>query len=83
MQRIYLNQSLKDIEEKDIDFIVTSSHRLKSGAFKENVQKKKFSKRNGFDLISGKDIPRDKRFYVKDSEGYYYIPEVSGNSSHD
>jgi len=26
--------------------------------------------------FSGVKIPRKKRFYVKDSEGFYYIPEV-------
>lgn len=30
------------------------------------------------DLVSGLIIPRKKRFYVKDKEGYYYIPEVVG-----
>ena len=30
-----------------------------------------------YELISGKDIPRTKRFYKKDKEGFYYIPEVS------
>lgn len=29
-----------------------------------------------WDLISGVQIPRKKRFYVKDKEGYYNIPEV-------
>lgn len=29
------------------------------------------------DLVSGKIIPRKKRFYRKDKRGYYYIPEVS------
>lgn len=29
-----------------------------------------------FDLISGIEIPRKKKFYKKDKEGYYYIPEV-------
>lgn len=29
-----------------------------------------------FDLVSGIEIPREKRFYIKDKEGYYYIPEV-------
>lgn len=28
------------------------------------------------ELLSGTEIPRTKRFYVKDSEGFYYIPEV-------
>ena len=29
-----------------------------------------------YDLISGKTIPRKRRFYKKDKQGYYYIPEV-------
>jgi len=29
-----------------------------------------------WDLISGIDIPRKRNFYKRDSEGYYYIPEV-------
>ncbi|GAG87699.1 unnamed protein product, partial [marine sediment metagenome] len=29
-----------------------------------------------WDLVSGKMIPRKKKFYRKDSEGYYYVPEV-------
>lgn len=29
------------------------------------------------DFISGHGIQRKKRFYVKDSEGFYYIPEVT------
>ena len=29
-----------------------------------------------FELISGVDIPRMRRFYKKDKEGFYYIPEV-------
>lgn len=29
-----------------------------------------------FELISGKDINRKVRFYKKDKQGYYYIPEV-------
>ena len=28
------------------------------------------------DICSGKIIPRKRRFYRKDSEGFYYIPEV-------
>lgn len=28
------------------------------------------------DLVSGKIIPRKKKFYKKDKQGYYYIPEV-------
>lgn len=30
------------------------------------------------DICSGKIIPRKRRFYKKDSEGFYYIPEVTG-----
>ena len=29
------------------------------------------------DLFTGKVIPRKKRFYKKDKQGYYFIPEVS------
>ncbi|MBU0959167.1 MAG: hypothetical protein KKB31_04435 [Nanoarchaeota archaeon] len=29
-----------------------------------------------FELISGKVIPRKKRFYKRDKDGVYYIPEV-------
>ena len=28
------------------------------------------------EVLSGREIPRKKRFYKKDKEGYYYIPEV-------
>ena len=29
-----------------------------------------------FEIISGTKIPRKKKFYKKDKQGYYYIPEV-------
>lgn len=29
-----------------------------------------------YDFVSGKYIPRKKRFYKKDKEGVYYIPET-------
>ena len=32
-----------------------------------------------FEVVSDKDIPRKKRFYRKDGEGYYYVPEVVEN----
>ena len=28
-----------------------------------------------FDLISGVDIPRNTKFYKKDKQGYFFIPE--------
>lgn len=28
------------------------------------------------ELISGREIPRKKRFYIRDKKGFYYIPEV-------
>jgi len=28
------------------------------------------------EIFSGIRLPRKKRFYVKDKDGYYYIPEV-------
>ncbi len=33
---------------------------------------------NYFDLMSLIDIPRKKKFYKKDKDGFYYIPEVVG-----
>lgn len=29
-----------------------------------------------WDIISNKDIPRERNFYKKDKQGYYYIPET-------
>ena len=29
-----------------------------------------------YEIVSGKYIPRKKKFYKKDKQGYYYIPEV-------
>ena len=36
---------------------------------------------SGYDIISGTQIPRIKRFYRKDNEGVYYIPEVVNKRS--
>ena len=33
------------------------------------------------EIVSGKVIPRKKKFYKKDKEGYYYIPETQKNGS--
>jgi hypothetical protein len=30
-----------------------------------------------FELFSNIDIPRKRKFYKKDKEGYYFIPEVA------
>jgi len=30
-----------------------------------------------FDLMSGQTIPRKTKFYKRDKQGYYYIPEVN------
>jgi len=32
-----------------------------------------------YDLVSGKYIPRERGFYKKDKQGYYFIPEVLDN----
>lgn len=34
-----------------------------------------------YDLVSDKIIPRKKKFYKKDKQGYYYIPEVVENKT--
>ena len=33
---------------------------------------------NFYELLTGITIPRSRKFYVKDKQGYYYIPEISG-----
>ncbi len=33
------------------------------------------------ELFSGKEIPRKKKFYKKDKQGYYYILEVIENDN--
>lgn len=33
-----------------------------------------------WELLTGIEIPRKRRFYVKDKQGYYYIPEVVKNA---
>ena len=30
-----------------------------------------------YEAMTGKAIPRKTRFYKKDSQGYYYIPEIN------
>jgi hypothetical protein len=32
-----------------------------------------------FDLLTLKDIPRGTKFYKKDKQGYYFIPEVQND----
>ena len=34
------------------------------------------STREHFDMVSNTTIPRKSRFYKRDKQGYYYIPEV-------
>ena len=36
----------------------------------------KFNSYAVLDIVSGKEIPRKRRFYKKDKQGYYFIPEV-------
>jgi len=31
---------------------------------------------NVFDIVSGELIPRKRKFYKKDEQGYYYVPEA-------
>ena len=35
-----------------------------------------FPKGEIFEYFSEVEIPRKRRFYVKDKKGYYYIPEI-------
>ena len=46
------------------------------GRYPMTVVCKAYNQDRYYDLISGIDIPRTKRFYKKDKDGFYYIPEV-------
>lgn len=48
---------------------------------KQGWQEEPYKKESGTvcDVPTGLKIPRTKRFYKKDSEGFYYIPEVVNN----
>jgi len=35
-----------------------------------------------YDLMSNVEIPRKKRFYLKDKKGFYYIPEVKKDGNY-
>ena len=47
------------------------------GKYPKTIVCRKVGSGQVFELLSGLPIKRKKRFYRKDSEGYYYIPEVS------
>jgi len=38
--------------------------------------KSEFFPKSGYEIFSGMVIPRAKRFYKRDSDGVYYIPEM-------
>ena len=47
------------------------------GRYPKTVVVQDLRKQRTFELFSEKDIPRKKRFYRRDRDGVYYIPEVS------
>lgn len=48
------------------------------GKYPMTILVKALSSKKVVDLVNGVYIPRKKRFYKKDKQGYYYIPEVIG-----
>lgn len=46
------------------------------GKYPMTIIVKEYNEGQAIDLVSGKVIPRKKRFYRKDKQGYYYIPET-------
>ena len=47
------------------------------GKYPLTVVCRDMSKEHGYyELISGVSIPRKTRYYLKDKQGFYYIPEV-------
>lgn len=54
---------------------------LKTRGHKGKVNHPGYAEPMYFEHFSGINIPRVRRFYKKDKQGYYYIPEVLKNES--
>lgn len=46
------------------------------GKYPMTIVVKKVSNNQAIEILSMKFIPRQKKFYKRDKEGYYFIPEV-------
>jgi len=46
------------------------------GKYPKTIVAKKIRNGQAIELLSGTWIPRKKRFYKKDRQGYYFIPET-------
>ncbi len=49
------------------------------GKYPPTVVVHNLTKTNIYELLSLKNIPRTRNFYIRDKEGYYHIPEIGGN----
>lgn len=51
------------------------------GKYPLSVIVKEYPNGRIYDFCSNLNIPRKRRFYIKDNQGYYYIPEVVKNEA--
>ena len=58
------------------EFDVTLAHCCGHGRYPRTIVMQNDDTKIITELFSGKIIPRKRRFYKKDEDGYYYIPEV-------
>lgn len=67
---------VKNIKEINKKGIVTLGCCCGHGKYPMTIVYKAKDSGKIFDLISGKRILRKRRFYIRDKQGYYYIPET-------
>ena len=70
---------LKNIEQTDMgddNELITLGSCCGHGKYNMSIIVKDKYSPHPYELLSGKIIPRKRRFYKKDKQGYYYIPEI-------
>jgi hypothetical protein len=68
-------QHLELFKNKDIYEIVACC--CGHGKYEMSIVIKDIFTNKYYDLVSGAEISRHAKFYKRDSEGYYYIPEIN------
>ena len=69
-----MREEIKDMNEKSV--FVTLACCCGHGKYPKTIVVKSFVNGKPWEIFSKKYIPRKKKFYKKDNEGYYYIPET-------
>ena len=69
----------EEINKMDIGFIKTLACCCGHSKYPKTIVIEHKLTGKPFEIFSAKFIPRKKKFYKKDKQGYYYIPEVLEN----